>query len=503
MSAFGAQLLPEREIFAILYPVILYRKAAESLPFSGNRKRILSVLLLLPLLFGAVAASAAEEPSVSFVSPSDAGSIKKLTDGSVRSFIKAKDGITVTFGDDARQLYVSFEDRPADLTLTFTDAAGGIVSEETVASPILNHAYPIPENAVGAELSTSDELLTVAELHVYGERLPAGVTSFEPSLTECDLLVVSAHCDDEELYFGGTIPYYAGEQGLAVQLAYMAHGKRLRQEEAMNGIALCGVTNEPVFVGLRDKYSESLEDASRAWGYDDTVLALVRLIRRTRPLVIVSHDLEGEYGHGAHRLTAHALFDAVPYAADASFDAESVASDGVWSVRKLYLHLYPENRITMNWRKPLDAFGGYTALDMANEAYLCHESQLDYHTAVHDSGDYSCAEFGLAFTTVGQDGAKDDFFEHIDEAELSNYVAPTPSPSPEPTVTPAPTPSHKATPAPTAALSEADALTAEEEAAYWGSVRAGRRSVLFVTAIAFLPFVVLAAVLLNRKSKKK
>lgn len=471
------------------------------MPLLNSLRRGAAILLTALLLLPASFALGETDTHASFVSPSDQKSIKKLTDGSVRSFVKAKDGITVTLKDGADLLYVSLAEQAETLTLTFFDASDAILSEEAYASPQLNHAYPIPEGASGASLSSDSGTLTVAELGAYADTLPAGMTSFAPPLEKCDLLVISAHCDDEMLYFGGTIPYYAGEKGLTVQLAYMAHGKRLRQEEAMNGIALCGVTNEPVFLGFRDKYSESLEDASRAWGYDDTVLALVRLIRSTRPLVIVSHDLEGEYGHGAHRLTAHALLDAVPLAADPSFDAASVTSNGVWDVQKLYLHLYPENRITMNWRVPLGAFEGRTALDLANEGYLCHESQLEYHTAVHDTGDFSCAEFGLAYTAVGSDEAKNDFFEHVDETRMTNYVPPTPSPTPAPTPSPIPTETPAPTPAATAAPSEVPTVSEEAEPDIGGGILIIAAAVLTVTVI--LVFVLRAKKRTVKKSKRK
>ncbi len=67
----------------------------------------------------------------------------------------------------------------------------------------------------------------------------------------------------------------------------------------------------------------------------------------------------------------------------------------------------------MDWRVPLAAFDGLTALDVANQAYDCHVSQQEFHQNVYDTGDISSAEFGLAYTQVGQDVAGGDFFENI------------------------------------------------------------------------------------------
>mgnify|MGYP003495454503 FL=1 len=62
---------------------------------------------------------------------------------------------------------------------------------------------------------------------------------------------------------------------------------------------------------------------------------------------------------------------------------------------------------------PLEAFGGKTAFDMAEAAFQCHVSQLDTEYKVEDFGPYDNAKFGLAFSTVGEDESKNDFFENM------------------------------------------------------------------------------------------
>ena len=70
----------------------------------------------------------------------------------------------------------------------------------------------------------------------------------------------------------------------------------------------------------------------------------------------------------------------------------------------------------MDWRKPLAAFDGQTAFDVACRAFACHISQqkTDYH--VEDFGPYDNSRFGLAFSAIGEDTRKDDFFEHVEGA---------------------------------------------------------------------------------------
>ena len=132
---------------------------------------------------------------------------------------------------------------------------------------------------------------------------------------------------------------------------------------------------------------------------------------------MLTHDLDGEYGHGAHRVTADATLYCVEHAADASFQEKSAALYGTSQVKKLYLHLYPENQITMDWRVPLEAFGGKTGLELAREAYALHVTQQTTPFVIEDSGETSCALFGLAYTTVGADTAGGDFFENIVQGE--------------------------------------------------------------------------------------
>ena len=128
---------------------------------------------------------------------------------------------------------------------------------------------------------------------------------------------------------------------------------------------------------------------------------------------MVTQDVNGEYGHGAHRAAADAAQAAIALAADETYQ-EKMAHSDPWQVKKLYLHLYEQNPVKMDWRKPLAAFGGQTAFDIACRAFECHISQqrTDYH--VQDFGPYDNSKFGLAFSTVGEDVEKDDFFENLE-----------------------------------------------------------------------------------------
>ena len=66
------------------------------------------------------------------------------------------------------------------------------------------------------------------------------VQQWQAPLEKADLLALAAHPDDEILFLGGTIPYYAGEMGKAVQVAYLVPTMPYRRLELLDGLWLCG-----------------------------------------------------------------------------------------------------------------------------------------------------------------------------------------------------------------------------------------------------------------------
>ena len=421
----------------------------------------------------------------------DGRQVRRTRDGKIETYAEyeANEKFSLVWDESAgvRAAYVKWYALPDYAILVQSSENGAELSRETVTEPVYNDVYAILPEARSLSISCENGM-QIAEVTLYSEgTLPDDIHDWQPPLDKADLLVVSAHCDDELIFFGGTIPYYAGEQKLAVQVVYMANGDRARVDEALNGLWYAGVRNAPVILPLKDVYTETLRLALLNWDEQETTRLLVEQIRRFQPEVIVTHDLNGEYGHGAHMATATCMVNAVPQAADATAFPDSAAAYGAWQTQKLYLHLYPEKQIEMDWNQPLDAFGGMTALEAANEAYHMHVSQLEYHSNVYGDGDYSSSLYGLASTAVGADEAKNDFFEHIDPARLSNYIAPTPAPTPVATATP------NITPAPS--------QTAEMEQ----SLQANNVSLLLTAGISgfVAAFAAAVAVVVMRKKKNK
>ena len=284
--------------------------------------------------------------------------------------------------------------------------------------------HPLEEGVTVFRIfGTSRERICVSELRLYGEgEKPADVQVWQ-TVEKSDIMLLSAHPDDEILWFAGFLPTYAGDRGYRVQVAVMAPTGGERKLELLHAIWHCGVTAYPEFIGLVDKNGGSLEGQYTAWKGKDRVQGLVtKVIRKYRPEIIITHGENGEYGHGAHRTACAAAKDCVKYAADAKRSPKSEKKYGTWQVKKLYLHEYKENVIPCDWNLPLEKFGGKTGYEVASEAFRYYRSQIRRNWNLEPDGkvrnnagyvEHDNSLFGLFFTTVGEDTGTGDFMEHI------------------------------------------------------------------------------------------
>ena len=360
-----------------------------------------------------------------------------LTDTSIEKYASSSsDGATVTIKSDVPigSLYIVFGKKAGEWIFS-----AGNIQKMCGKYGFLHEFVDVVE--LTGEHQTEITLTfpgkhTIAEITVFsGGKVPDNVERWEPPCEKADLLLLTAHSDDEHLFFAGILPYYAGELGYEVQVVCMSdHSyEYIRPHEMLEGLWVAGVRNYPVSGYFPDIYSESLTEAmskfsAKGYSTDSFVEFVVQMLRRFRPKVVVSHDLKGEYGHGTHMLTAYALTEAVAVSADAEKYPDSAEEYGVWDVPKTYLHLYGEGKITMIWDKPLSAFGGKTAFAVSQDAFRCHKSQhwTWFYGWMYGSGNNKIKEasqikkhspmyFGLYRTTVGMDQNTDDgdFFENI------------------------------------------------------------------------------------------
>lgn len=386
-------------------------------------KRIISAfvffVLLLSLSWAASGESIQYAHAVACKIETSEGSAKELTDHSFKTYWQSQND------DSEVKVFIPSDEVPGYLRLEWFGECDEYELLEYGAQGDLLRARNQDDAYRGIQIvyellpDTREIILKlpvkgtwIAGIYVYSAGvLPDSVHGWEPPLNEVDFMVVSAHQDDEFIYMGGSIPY-AIATGHKTSCVYITSCGRVRRNEALNGLYAAGMRNYPEFLNFPDKRPGSVEEMAEIWGEESVLEALVRTIRKYRPKVIVTHDRHGEYGHPAHKLTAKLTYQAVEMAADPKVFEDSAAQYGAHQVQKLYLHLYDENEIIMDWKQPLDYYGGKTAFEMAQIGYNEHPSQHGNYQ-VEDGGKYDNAAFGLLVTHVGEDDAKNDFFEHV------------------------------------------------------------------------------------------
>ena len=388
----------------------------------------ITALLIAP---GRASADAADiTKSCKFTASSGAKTLKRAVDGSLSSMWKSDAApgqsidITPKDGTQAGGLYLRWDTPPQGWTLTGYDGSGAETAKLTGGTEgYLSEYIALPEEfSPCAKLKLSSDGpkgMAIVELSVYEPGpAPFYAPMWQPSEGRTDVMIVSAHPDDDVLFMGGVIPTYA-QQGRSAVTVYMTYGARLRRFEAMEGSWIEGERIQPVMGPFPDTFSKTdPKPVQRAWTEQKTLAFLVEQIRKYRPSVIVTHDEKGEYGHGAHKWTSAMVREAFTQAADPSLFPESAAQYGPWQAGKVYLHLYKQNKLTIETSTPLSLFDGKTAFQIAKLAYTRHVSQHVWAFKVSETG-HSIKLFGLADTRLGQDTAHTDMFENVtDEAML-------------------------------------------------------------------------------------
>lgn len=276
----------------------------------------------------------------------------------------------------------------------------------------------------------------LTELFVYNQKqmlMQQKAVDWQEPLEKADIMLVEAHGYDDVLVFGAVLPTYT-DRGYAISVADMGCDTIGRQRESSGGSYLAGLRNFKTFFEFKDHLKVTYELYTKTWLEEDPrdpEALLVAEIRRVKPEVVITYDLvNGSINHGANKLTAEITVKAVADAADPTLFPESAEQYGAWQVKKLYIHMYDQNQIFIDVDTPLDSFDGKTARQVAAEGMYKWKNGAEAAKIQNiRSGKYHPSDYGLYFSTVGEDVAKNDFLENIPPQCLTTYAAPAAEPA--------------------------------------------------------------------------
>ena len=458
-------------------------------------KLMFAAIAAAALAAAASAENAENEEKTPYFPQLEESKAAALTDGDYMTAAEFEPfSLTVAAEGEIKAAYIVWNENPSGYTVS----AGGEVQSfdgEFLHQTVI-FSEPVSEFAV--DMPYGGE---ICDIYVFEDTdFPDFVQTWQEPCKQADIMILSAHGDDEFLMFGGTIPYYAKELGLKVQVAYMTTHweEQPRPHEVLDGLWAAGVRNYPVIGIIPDIPYQPIWTLSEAMALYDTDAVsewFTEQVRRFKPSVLITHDVNGEYGHGAHKLAAKIVMDTAELTGDPEQFPASAEKYGVWDVPKIYLHFWQENAITMDWEITLDSFGGMTAREAAEYCYGFHRSQHVWGYSVNYGENWDCRQFGLYRTLVGVDESA-DFMEHI---------TPLPEETTVPETTPPETTAVEATVTEkqTAALTQTQTAATEDTAAE--ATAEEERGGLWVYAVigAGLATAVAAGVVVGGKSRRK
>lgn len=351
-------------------------------------------------------------------------STTKLSDNNYNTYVTLNTGDTITIENTETFNYVYI--------IYYVESMTGTINYNNTSirvgeNQFLHECIKLDE-ATNKITINYDDTVRIKEIFLFNETLPNWVQTWNQPLDKADILLFSTHSDDEHLFFAGLIPSMIAS-GKNIQVVYLTHhnDNPKRLDEQLNGLWAIGLRNYPVLGAFPDAYSESLNGATNNLSYagfslDDVINFQIDIIKRFKPLVVVNHDEAGEYSHGQHILNTHALKEALNLLEDE------------YKPEKVYLHLYAENPITMNYDIPLEYYNGMTAYEVSKLGYAEHDSQQytwftdwlkgknNEYTKATDIKTYSPTKFGLYYSKNGNYETLDnDLFYDV---EITNNEEP-------------------------------------------------------------------------------
>lgn len=186
------------------------------------------------------------------------------------------------------------------------------------------------------------------------------------------LLAVFAHPDDEAFGTGGTLATYAA-QGVEVTVVSATRGEageiadptlakmetlgQVRELELRCAAQVLGI-EEPIFLGYRDSGMAGTPENEHPQAFiqvpvEEVVGHLVGIIRRIQPMVVITFEPSGGYGHPDHIAIHRHTVEAFHAAADPKRFVEQGAP---WQACRLFFTAIPRS-FFQEMRQKLEALG--------------------------------------------------------------------------------------------------------------------------------------------------
>ena len=394
------------------------QKVQKAMKFS--KVFIISLIICLCLSFSVLATTARDITSQTSFKCKGIDKAK-ICDNSIDTYSSGKNiEISITAKENIGGLYIKYDNFASSGLLDGEIAIGeyGFIHEYVPVSG---------KNSVRLSFNSAD----ICDIIVLSEGdLPADIQVWQKGNAKTDLLLCSTHSDDDQLFFAGLLPIYAGVKGANVRVAYFINhfDTHNRTHELLDGLWECGVKNYPDIGQFPDGYSESSKEAlsfleSKGFDYDDVLTFQKSLLEKYKPLVVVLHDFKGEYGHGAHILNTESF-------------VQAFESGEGYKPEKVYVHLYKENPIVLDIDTPLEQFDSLTAFQVSQKAFRHHKSQhwtwfYEWLYGKNDTKTHSSqirshhpSNYGLYYSRIEEDKEKNCLLENVTLYSEREFVLP-------------------------------------------------------------------------------
>lgn len=355
--------------------------------------------------------------------------ISKITDDNHATYVTRNKYTDIKFEceENIKNVYIKYHDHSVKGKILFSNSEN-IIGQNNY----LHELIKLNDNINSFTISYDDDY-SIADIYLYSDDdMPYMVQDWQTLEDgKADFMLFTTHADDEQLFFAGLLPTYVNQKK-NIQVVYFTRhfNNVLRYHELLDGLWAVGVKYYPVVSDFPDAWATTKEGAllnieKAGFTIEDLINYEVTQIRKYKPYVVVGHDERGEYSHGQHILNTFILEKAYELAFDDSYDEETKNKYGLWNISKLYLHLYEENSLCLDYDKPLEAFDGKTAYEVSKIGYSYHLSQQytwftawlngqnNEYTSSKDIKTYSPCKFGLYYTNVEPDTVKEDLFENV------------------------------------------------------------------------------------------